>query len=156
MEKLKLALLVCVGCLFIFGCQADPNESSIPDGKDFKDFDVNLAGDDVITDIYFYGTLTLTEFFYYYDTDSDDGADFLIKCRPTEFKVYKETGSGIYTDLKYSGVPALSGAHYHLEFPLSALELDGHHEFNIFYWFFAMDSGDRMPDSGKELLALVL
>lgn len=156
MNRLTLLLLVCVGCLFLFGCPADPDESTIPNGKDFKDFAVTLSGDNVISDIYFYDNLNLTEFFYYYDMDGDDTADFLIRCLPAEFKVYKEAGPGLFTDLKYSGVPSLNAAHYYLRFPLSALELDSRHEFNIFYWFFAMAGGDRMPDSGKELLALVL
>ena len=145
-------------CVYLGGRlgYTDANESGIPDGQDFRDFNVRLQGDNVISDIYFYENLALAEFFYYYDTDSDTGADFLIRCRPAEFKVYKETGSGIFTDLKYSGVPTVNGDHYHLEFPLSALERDRHHEFTIYYWFFAMTGRDRMPDSGKKALSLIL
>ncbi len=152
----QLVCMVCLGSLFLFGCPADPDEPNIPGGKDFKDFEVELSGGYVVTDIYFYGNLTLTEFFYYYNTDSDDAADFLIRCQPAEFKVYKEVGPGLFIDLKYSGVPGLSAGHYQLRFPLSALELDRGHEFSIYYWFFAMAGGDRMPDSGKKLLALIL
>lgn len=152
----KSLLLVCAACLVLFGCPADADEANIANGQDFKNFDVKLSGSNVITDIYFYDNVTLPEFFYFYDTDDDNPADFLIKCLPTEFKVYKEAEPGIYTDLRYSGVPGIKGNRYHLEFPLSALELDRSHEFSIHYWFFAMTSGDRMPDSGREVLALVL
>ncbi len=154
----KLTLLICAACLFLPGCPADPDEAGISNGRDFKDFDVELAGGTVITDIYFYGHLTLPEFFYYYETavDKNNQAGFLIKCRPAEFAIYKESGSGAFTDLRYSGAPTVSSDRYHLEFPLSALELNSRHEFNIFYWFFAESSGDRMPDSGSESLTLVL
>lgn len=161
----KTMLLLCAVCLFLLGCPADPDEANIPNGQDFKDFIVKPSGSSVITDIYFYGRLNLREFFYYYDRDNHDpgpngglraGARFLIKCRSKEFKIYKESEPGVFTDLRYSGAPAVKGNRYHLEFPLSALELDSQHEFNIYYWFFAESSGDRMPDSGRELLALKL
>ena len=132
---------------------SDPNESDVPDGKDFKNLNIKLFSNNVSADIYFYDSLNLSEFFFYFDNDNDCGADFLIKCRPAEFKVYKASIPGLYNDLKYSGMPNLDSNHYHLEFPLSALELDRSYEFTTYYWFFAMDGRDRMPNSGKKLLA---
>jgi hypothetical protein len=145
-------------CVFLGETSAvsDANEPDIPDGQDFRHFNVTLQGDNVISDIYFYGDLTLAEFFYYYDTDNDEGAEFNIKCTPVEFIIYKEVGPGHHIDLIYKGVPSVNGNHYHLEFPLSALGRDRHHEFRIQYWFFALASRDRMPDSGKEVLVLIL
>ena len=154
MKMKKLLLLVLASCLFLWGCP-DPNESGIPDGKDFKDSKVKMVGNNLVTDIYFYGNLTLSEFFYYFDHDNSCDADYLVKCRPTEFKVYKEstTSPGLFENLKYSGSPTISSTHYHLEFPLAALDLDRSSEWTTYYWFFAMDGRDRMPDSGKKVLA---
>jgi subtilisin family serine protease len=144
-------------CVYLGGRlgYTDPNEQGIPDGQDFRSFNVRLQGDNVISDIYFYENLALPYFSYYCDTDGDREADFMIDCRPTEFKVYKDAGRGIFTHLKYSGVPTVNGDHYHLEFPLSALEEDLQDEFLIYYWFFAMRGGDRMPDSGSGSLRLI-
>jgi len=86
-------------------CFSDPNEPEIPDGKDFKDLNIKLVGNNMSADLYFYGSFNLSEFFFYFDNDNDCSADFLIKCRPSEFNVYKESDSGVYTDLKYSGIP---------------------------------------------------
>jgi hypothetical protein len=156
MKMKQLLLLVLFGCLFLWGCP-DPNESGIPDGKDFKDDNVKIVADNLVTDIYFYSNLTLDEFFYYFDKDNDCDADYLVKCHPNDFKVYKESSvsPGLFDILKYSGTPTLIGTHYHLEFPLSALDLSRSFEWTTYYWFFAMDGRDRMPNSKKKLLAYV-
>lgn len=149
--KIRMLFLI-VGCLFLLGCPADKDESGIQNGMDFKDYAVTVSGDSISTDIDFYGNLALGEFFYYFDTGGDSTADFVVKCRRSEFAVYR---NGKFDDARYRGVPKVKGSHYSLEFPLGVLELDRKRKSNIFYWFFSIAGGDRMPDSGRKLLALV-
>ncbi|UCH95270.1 MAG: hypothetical protein JSV88_00105 [Candidatus Aminicenantes bacterium] len=157
MKRITTLILVFVGLIFLIACD-DPDESGIPNGKDFKNYQLSRSGNNFIADIYFYADLTLSEFFFYFSTDSDVGAEFLIKCRRDGFRILKESApnSGLFNILKYNGTPVLSGDHYRLEFPISALELSFSNEWNICYWFFAMDGGDRMPDSGCKSYANVL
>ena len=145
-----LLLAILVSCV-------DPNESGIVDCKDFKDVEVIHSAPNLETDITFYDTMCLNEFFYYFNTDSDPAADFLIRCRPTEFTISKEsaTSPGLYDDLKYTGTPSVSGVHYRLQFPLTVLEaMPTVAPITIGYWFYAMDEKDRMPDSGEKTITL--
>jgi len=153
MKVSRLLLLVLGGCLFLWGCP-DSNESEIPDGKDFKSELVKINGSSIVTDINFYSNFALDEFFYYFDHDNSEGADYLVKCSAGEFKVLKENPEqpGFYDILKYTGTPSLTGNHYRIQFPMSALDLSSREEWTTYYWFFAMDGRDRMPDSGKRTL----
>lgn len=154
-KKIFIALAILGLVLFLGGCD-DPNESGVPDGKDFKRSTVTHNLVNVTTDVIFYNNYASMEFFYYFDHDSDGDAEFLVRCGAGSFTVSKESSPGMYDILKYSGTPVVSGDTYHLEFPLSALELDPKVEFNTRYWFFEMTGGDRMPDSGSELLSNIL
>lgn len=156
MKKKILIAMMVLGLVFILGGCDDPNESDVPDGKDFKNSTVTHNRVDVMTDVVFYNNYASMEFYYYFDHDSDGDAEFLIRCGGGSFTVSKESSSGMYDILMYSGTPVVSGDTYHLEFPLTALELDPEVEFNTRYWFFEMTEGDRMPDSGSELLSNVL
>ena len=154
MKKVAAIILVLSGLALLSGCN-DPNEANVPDGKDFKNSKVTVDNSKktVITDVRFYADFALAEFFYYFDHDNDCSADFLVRCNPGQFKVLKESAPGLFDIEKYTGTPTVSGANYHLEFPWSALEVSP--DFTTYYWFYAMDGGDRMPDSVKELLAVV-
>ncbi|MEC4684343.1 MAG: hypothetical protein VST71_01240 [Nitrospirota bacterium] len=154
-KKVFIALPVLGLVFFLAGC-VDPNESGVPDGIDFKSSTVTHNRVNVITDIVFYSNYSSMDFFYYFDHDSDGDADFLVRCGAGSFTVSKESSPGLYDILKYSGTPVVSGATYHIEFPLAALELNPAVEFNTRYWFFEMTKGDRMPDSGSKLLANIL
>ncbi len=148
----RILVFMFLGPLLI-SCQ-DPNESGVPDGKDFKTSTVNWNDPNLVANVYFYADIDLNEFFFYFDHNDDSKADFLIKCKRDEFRVLKEStpGSGLYDVLKYTGTPALSAGHYRLEFPLAALELEFDPNVLTYYWFYAMDGGDRMPDSGRKTL----
>lgn len=154
-KKIFIAVAVLGLLLFVGGCD-DPDESSVPNGKDFRRSTVNHNGVNVTTDVTFYNNYASMEFFYYFDHDNDQRADFLVRCNAGSFTVSKESSSGMYDILKYSGTPVVSGKTYHLEFPLSALELDPGVEFGTHYWFFEITAKDRMPDSGSVLLSNIL
>ncbi|MCD4847507.1 MAG: hypothetical protein K8R76_04880 [Candidatus Aegiribacteria sp.] len=155
---MKPVLTKCVPVLLILfmmiGCD-DPNESGIEDCKDFKDATVAYSGGDLNTEIEFYDDMCLSEFYYYFNTDTDPEADFLVRCHPTEFTVSKESAisPGLYDDLKYTGIPVISGVYYRLEFPFSVLEnMPTVAPVTVGYWFYAMDGSDRMPDDGSETI----
>lgn len=145
--------IVCVGCILLFGCPADKDEAGIQNGMDFKDYAISVNGDTVSTDIYFYGHLALGEFFYYFDTGGDTTADFVVKCRSSEFIIYR---NGKFDDPNYKGKPVVKGDQYSLKFPLKVLELDRGQYSGVTYWFFSIAGGDRMPDSGRKSLVLIL
>ncbi len=65
------------------------------------------------------------------------------------------TEPGLFNLHMYTGTPTVSGDHYHLEFPMSALELSYDHGFHTAYWFFEMEARDRMPNSKNKYLAYV-
>lgn len=148
----KFTLLLVIGLAIFLAC-VDPDEPDVPNGKDFKNSKVEYVGTNLITDIYFYDNFALSEFFYYFDHNNANGAEFLVKCRSGAFQVLKESAPGLYDILKYSGVPTVNGTHYHLEFPLDAIEIIP--DAVTYYWFFAMDGKDRMPDSGKKQLNII-
>ncbi len=152
MKRLTFVAFLLGGVFLLAGCW-DPDESGVPNGRDFKSGDATLSGSNVVTDVHFYDAYAGMEFFYYFDNDRDGVADFLVKRRSGEFVVLK--GPGIFNIHKYTGAPTVSGDHYHLEFPLSALELGLDREFNTAYWFFEMQGQDRMPDQKNKLLVYV-
>ena len=149
-------LVLALGvALLVAGCD-DPNESAVPDGKDFRAAQVTLDGSDIVSTIEFYSTFDDGEFFYYINTG--EHPYFLVKCRPGSFEVLKEEAGppwGGFYDSLYTGTPTSSGNEYALEFPLGAIELLPNTEFNFRYWFFFMESGDRMPNSGEKVMAYV-
>jgi len=141
--------------LIIIGCN-DPNESNVSDGIDFKSSSVEHDRVNVITDVIFYGNYNSKEFFYYFDHNNTSGAEYLVRCGGEAFTVAKGSGDGAYNEITYSGTPTVNGVNYHLEFPLSAIGLNGESEFTTKYWFFEITEQDRMPDSDTELLTNIL
>lgn len=156
MKKLvQWSVLGLFAILLMAACD-DPNEGSVTDNIDFKNSRVEFdAGSNtIITTVIFYENYGNKEFFYYYNTDQDEGADFMIRCNANVFTVSKESSPGLYNILMYTGNPVVNGNEYTLKFPPMALELSG--EFNVSYWFFEMTERDRMPDSGVKRLTVVL
>jgi len=158
MKKNIFIIVAALSSLILFtGCN-DRNEESVSDGIDFKNSTVTHNGTIVTTDVNFYSDYSSKEFFYYFDHNKDGKADFLIRCGGSSFTTAKESspGTGLYNIQTFSGAPVVSGNNYHLEFPLTALELDSTVEFTTHYWFYEITEKDRMPDSGFEVLANIL
>ncbi|MBK8703296.1 MAG: hypothetical protein IPN33_06500 [Saprospiraceae bacterium] len=155
MKKLIQWSLLGLFVVLLMGACSDPNEGSVADTIDFKrskvEFDAGSAS--ILTTLWFYGNYGGKEFFYYFNTDQDAGADFLVRCSAGVFTVSKESSPGLYNILMYTGKPTVSGNMYKLSFPVSALEVSG--EFTVRYWFFEISEGDRMPD-GEEVKSLTV
>ena len=155
-KKIFIMLMVLCTIILYLGCDGnDPNEPGVPDGIDFKSSSVTHDREDVTSDIVFYSSYSGDEFFYYYSVDDYEDAEYLVRCRNGSFTVSKEStpNSGIFDVVTYTGTSVVTGSNYHLEFPLSALDLDGEHEWSIQYWFFEIAEQDRMPDSGFKSLS---
>ncbi|MBN1351579.1 hypothetical protein JXJ21_19350 [candidate division KSB1 bacterium] len=158
MRKKMLSIFAVVGIAFLLAGCDDPNESGVPDGIDFKSSTVTHDRVNVTTEVIFYSNYASMEFFYYFDHDNNGDAEFLVRCGASSFTVAKESNpnSGLYDVLTHSGTAIVSGNTYHIEFPLSALDIDGAEEFSTHYWFFESSKGDRMPNSGSKSLANIL
>jgi len=74
----------------------DVNETAIPDGKDFKEIRLSVGDGHLYTSIYFFQDMNVTEFFYYFSTDNDPGAEILVRCKRDKFEVARETQPGWY------------------------------------------------------------
>jgi hypothetical protein len=142
--------------ILLMGACDDPNEGSVTDNIDFKnskaEFDV--GSNNIVTTVRFYDNYGNKEFFYYFNTDQDEAADFLVRCNANVFTVIKESSPGLFDILMYTGNPAVNGNAYTLKFPATALEVSG--EFTVLYWFYERTERDRMPDSGVKRLTVVL
>ena len=156
MRKNMFLIVAITGFIFFITSCNDPNESGVSDDIDFKSSSVTHDRTNVTTDVVFYSNYGGEQFFYYYNTDDDEGAEFMIRCDAEKFTVSKESAPGLHNVLTYTGTPTISNTNYHLEFPLSALELDASNEFTVQYWFFEISQGDRMPNSGTKSLSNIL
>ena len=155
--KWMVGALLPVLILFLVGTacpSVDPDEGSVDNGRDFKAVISYPNESDVVTTVFFYDDFDAGSFSYYIDVDNGDGADYLVTCFAGEFTVKQESpgSSGSFGLLKYRGTPTVSGQQYRLRFPLSALELSMASPWELHYWFVEGIDGDRMPDSGYEIL----
>jgi hypothetical protein len=146
-KRAVATILIVMLVTLLAGC-AEPNESNIPDGKDFKEikFQCNAQGDSISVEIEFYAPPVLNEFFLYFSTDDDADAEICVRCRPSNFEVAKETDTGLHTTVIYTSTPTVSGTFYSLELPWSQIfgSLD-----IIDVWLYAMDGQDHLPDTGE-------
>jgi len=138
--------------VFLMGCAGlDPNEANVPDGQDFQFATVVHTAPDITVEVGFYDNFNATGFYLYFDNDNDAMADFMVSCSASTFTVRKKSGTGSFNDVKFSGVPTVSGKLYHLEFPLTSLELSV--PSTTHYWFAKLAGGgageDRMPDGWR-------
>lgn len=129
---------------------SDPDEAAIPNSKDFRQIILRIMGGYLYTDIIFYSSMNLSEFFYYFSTDADAAAEICVRCKRNEFEVAKETKPGWYNTVIYRGTPNVSGSRYSLRLPWS--RIFGRLE-TIKLWLFSMDGRDRLPDSGHITLS---
>lgn len=125
---------------------ADPNELSVPDSRDFKQITLQSTGTNLNADIDFYAVPTLSEFFFYADTDGVAGADVCIYCHQSDFKVYKATSAGYFNNLVYTGVPTITGTKYSLSIPWSTSFGSAN---TLGIWLYDMSAKDRIKDSGN-------
>lgn len=123
----------------------DMNETSISDGKDFKEIRLSVGNGNLYTSIYFFGEMNITEFFYYFSTDNDAGAEILVRCKRNRFEVAKETQPGLYNRIVYTGTPEITNNRYKLHFPWFRVF---YRQFGIKLWLFCMDGRDRLPNAG--------
>jgi hypothetical protein len=124
----------------------DVNETSIPDGKDFKEIRLSVRDGHLYTSIYFFGEMNTTVFYYYFSTDNDPEADILVRCMRNRFEVAKETRPGLYNRIVYRGTPEITSSSYKLHFPWFRVF---YRKFNIKLWLFCMDGRDRLPNQGS-------
>jgi len=126
----------------------DSNEPDVQDGKDFSKVKILCPkGEDSIgVEVNFYANPSLSEFFLYFSIDEDSEAEVLIRCLSNKFEIAKETGSGIFTNVIFSGIPAIADNSYSIKFPYSQIfgTLD-----TVNLWLYAMDGQDRIPDKGQ-------
>jgi hypothetical protein len=158
MKKKVYLIPLAVGLLLLFaGCPSDADESGVTNGNDFSDYKVTHDRVNAISDVYFYDNYNGKEFFYYFDTDADGDADYLIRCGSGVCDIEKEVpGSPGLFEKTGTGTCTTSGQKYHVEFPLSALNLQPNSEWAVNYWFYEITEQDRMPDTGYGVLANIL
>jgi hypothetical protein len=139
---MKIIIPIFISILvFFIGCAGlDPNEANVPDGQDFQFATVEHTAPNIIVEVGFYDNFSGTSFFLYFDHDNDTIADFMVRCTASAFTVKKRSASSsIFTIDNSSGVPTVSGKLYHMEFPLTSLELSV--PSTTHYWFFKMGQG---------------
>lgn len=129
---------------------SDPDEPAVTNSKDFQKIGVAIVGSNLHTQIHFYADLGLSEFFYYFSTDADQAAEILVRCRPSQFEVAKQTRKGLYNNVVHTGTPSVSGNKYSLTFPWAKI-FGGRDSIRL--WLFSMDGRDRMPNSGMITLS---
>lgn len=147
----KTLLLIAVLVIVFAGC--DPNEPAIPDSKDFEMGLVTVSNNIVSVNVNFFANVGIGDFFLYIDSENDGlagSADFNIKCNMTQVRIYRESpwggSSGWYPTLMYSTTPTISGDSYTFTFPLNYIHPVFNPKFDFHYWFYSMDSLDRLPD----------
>lgn len=121
----------------------DPNEATVPDGRDFKQLKMISSNMYFFGDISFYAPPVFDEFFLYVSTDWTNEAEVLVRCHPGNFEVYKKTGPGLYTDKVFTGTPKTSGNVYSLAIP-RATAFGGASSINV--WLYDMTGKDRLPN----------
>lgn len=125
------------------GSNTDPNETAVPDGRDFKQLKTISGFSNLYADVSFYAAPSFDGFFFYVNTDWTNKAEVLIKCHPANFEIYKETGPGLYTNKVYTGTPKISGSTYSLVIPWSTAFGTVS---SVQTWLYDMTGGDRLPD----------
>jgi hypothetical protein len=124
----------------------DVNETAIPDGKDFKEIRLSVRDGHLYTSVYFFQDMNVTEFFYYFSTDNDPGAEILVRCKRDRFEVARETQPGLYNTIVYTGTPEITHNTYSLHFPWIRVF---NKQYAIKLWLFCMDGRDRVPNQGS-------
>lgn len=123
----------------------DPNEPSVPDGRDFQLLKIVASGMYLFSDITFYGSPNFDEFYFYVDTNRDNSADVLIKCHPNNFEIYQKTGTGIYNNKVFTGTSTIKGNIYSMAIPLDIAS--GGNDVSITpLLLYDPVSGERLPD----------
>ncbi len=123
----------------------DPNEPSVPDGRDFQLLKIVASGMYLFSDITFYGSPNFDEFYFYVDTNRDNSADVLIKCHPNNFEIYQKTGTGTYNNKVFTGTSTIKGNIYSMAIPLDIAS--GGNDVSITpLLLYDPVSGERLPD----------
>jgi len=125
----------------------DQNEPNIEDRRDFKQVNIYCQKEkDLFSiEISTFETFSIGGFFLYFNTDDDEAAEIAARCSPSSFEVAMETAPGLYNNVIYQGQPSISGNTYSMEIPWS---LTFGSQNMVIFWFYSMESQDRIPDSG--------
>ena len=130
----------------------DPDEARVANSSDFRAATTSFAGANLVTAIHFRANYGGSAFSYYINTDPAPGADVLVSCSASRFRVLRTlpTRPGVFNIPVHEGTPSVSGTRYSVEFPVSALGSLFNRSFG--YWFFSTTGGDRMPDVGNGIV----
>ena len=136
-------------------CEAtvtDPDETDIPNGKDFMSIKPYKVGSNLKSVIKFYANWDSSQFKYYFSIDTIGTADFVVRCYADRFIIKKGAflNAGLYDIEVYRGTPTVSGDTYTLEIPWSELEgeFQGYDSLEKVDLWLAFVGGDRLPDAG--------
>ncbi len=156
MKTRSKTILFAVACCLVaqpatsLFAQEDPNESSVADNRDFRDSRVSYSNGRITADIVFYDSLSSGMFVFYFSSDNDNVADYMVRCYNSYFVAHKNT-SGSPGPPEYRGTPTVNGKKYSLRFPPKAIGLTSGGTHTIRYWFYwpgYPGDADRMPNSG--------
>jgi len=124
----------------------DPNEATIPDGKDFAaiDFICEQGKNELRVGVEFQNVFACSQFFLYIDTDKDDLADIAVRCSPNVYEISKAVREGLFTDVIFKSAPVISRNLYSLVLPWDKISRNLK---TAIFWLYSMDGQDRLPDA---------
>jgi hypothetical protein len=136
-------MLLVARCGALTRYHTDPDELIVPNERDFESIELSVTDGDLQTEIIFYDSMDVPEFFYYFSTDDHFDAEICVRCRPDRFVVAEETGPGWYNTIVYEGIPTVTDDRYHLDLPWATI-FGGVDAVDL--WLFSMLGQDRLPD----------
>jgi len=128
---------------------ADANEPSVIDSRDFKQLRLVSGMGRLYATISFYSAPVLDEFFFYVDTSDNAAAEVLVKCHGNNVEVYKQTQPGFYNNKVYTGTVTKNGNDYAFDIPWD-ISFGAVSTARI--WLYDMTGMDRLPNSGSVTL----
>jgi hypothetical protein len=117
----------------------DPNESAVPDNRDFRKLQMEKDSNYIYAIISWYGIPSLEEFLLLFSTDADEDEEIMVRCQRDNFEAFGLTGTGEAGVNLFRGTPYTTGSSYYLAIPRSTVF--GNNPINDF-WLFDRDTGD--------------
>jgi hypothetical protein len=158
MNTIIRTILFIVCCFVVarpFVAAADPNETNVPDNRDFKDtkLEFESASGDITANVLFYDAPNLGSFWIYISIDNDNLPEYKVTCHASYFSIREHTPSGTVGPEVYRETPTVNGRKYTLVIPIKAMGLNDGTRRILKYWFFWMSGGtsasDRLPDTNE-------
>ncbi len=122
----------------------DANEPAIPDNQDFKFVRLLSESGTIYATIGFYAFPSFDEFTIKIDATGDGKTDFIVKCHPNTYEVYKVTQSGTNDNWIQMNAPLKTGNAYMIALPWDLFGAAA----TVKVTFAGPGYKDMLPDSG--------